>query len=147
MCFLAVLEAERPESGRQQGWLLVRPLILACRQLLFPCVLTRVCLWVCLCPVSPFFFFFSLYPCTGHRWTFPGQGSNQSCSCRLRHSHSNTGSKPHLRPTLNLQQQQILNPLSEARDLTCLLTDPVPEENHLGGLVTSPTSGQRQASS
>lgn len=25
--------------------------------------------------------------------------------------------------------------------------DPVPEENHLGGLVTSPTSGQRQASS
>ena len=48
----------------------------------------------------------------------------------LHHSHSNTGSGPYLQPTprvCNLHhsswQQQILNPLREARDQTCVLTD------------------------
>ena len=33
----------------------------------------------------------------------------------LYQSHSNVGSEPHLRPTLQPQQRRILNPLSEAR--------------------------------
>ena len=33
----------------------------------------------------------------------------------LRHSHSNEGSEPHLQPTPQPQQHQILNPLREAR--------------------------------
>ena len=41
----------------------------------------------------------------------------------LHHSHSNAGSEPCLRPTPQLMQRQILNPLSEARDGTCILMD------------------------
>ena len=40
------------------------------------------------------------------------------CLC---HSQSNLGSEPHLLPTLMLSQSWILNPLSEARDQTCIL--------------------------
>ena len=35
-------------------------------------------------------------------WTLLGQGLNQSCCWGLGHSHGNTGSEPHLRPTLHL---------------------------------------------
>ena len=35
-------------------------------------------------------------------WKFPGEGSNQSCSWGLCHSHGNTRSKMHLWPTLQL---------------------------------------------
>ena len=35
-------------------------------------------------------------------WKFLGQGLNQSCSCGLHHSHSNTRSRLHLRPMLQL---------------------------------------------
>jgi len=37
--------------------------------------------------------------------------------------HSNTGSQPHLRPTPCSGQQQILHPLTEARDRTRILID------------------------
>ena len=40
----------------------------------------------------------------------------------LHHSHSNTRSKPCLRPTP--QVTAMLSPLSEARDGTCILMDP-----------------------
>ena len=40
------------------------------------------------------------------------------------HSHSNTGSKPHLRPTHSSQKRKILNPLSKTRDWTCNLIVP-----------------------
>ena len=39
------------------------------------------------------------------------------------HSHSNSGSEPRLRPTPSSQQHQILNPLSKARDSTCIFVD------------------------
>ena len=39
----------------------------------------------------------------------------------LLHSHSNAGSEPHLRPMLQLEAMP--DPLSEARDQTCILMD------------------------
>ena len=41
----------------------------------------------------------------------------------LYHSHSNVGSEPHLWPTPQLRQHQILNPLNKARDQTHILTE------------------------
>ena len=41
----------------------------------------------------------------------------------LHHSHSKAGSEPHLQPMLQLWKHQILNPLSEARDQTCIFMD------------------------
>ena len=41
-------------------------------------------------------------------WKFPGQGSNGSCSCW---------------PSQQVQPCQILNPLNEARDQTCIFMD------------------------
>ena len=41
----------------------------------------------------------------------------------LHHSHSDTRSKLHLQPIPQLWQHRILNPLSEARDRTCVLMD------------------------
>ena len=41
----------------------------------------------------------------------------------LHHSHSNTRSKLCLQPNHSLLQRQILNPLSKARDQTCVLMD------------------------
>ena len=42
----------------------------------------------------------------------------------LHHSHSNTGTEPHLRLHHSSWQRWILNPLSEARDQTHNLMDP-----------------------
>ena len=53
-----------------------------------------------------FFFFLFFLGHTPGIWKFPGQGSNQGCSCQ---------------PTPQPQQCQILNPLSETRDQTCIL--------------------------
>ena len=54
----------------------------------------------------------------------------------LRHSHSHTGSQPHLRPTPHSSwQHQIINPLSQARDGT-------PSSWKLVGLIT--TQPQRE---
>ena len=53
-------------------------------------------------------FFLSFY---GHTYSIlkvPGYGLNQSCGCR---------------PTPQPRQQRILNPLSEARDQTCILRE------------------------
>ena len=54
------------------------------------------------CEVSTFWiFFFFLWP---HLWIwkFIGEGLKQSCSWGLYHCHSNTGSKTHMWPTLQL---------------------------------------------
>ena len=48
------------------------------------------------------------------------RGQIRATAAGLHHSHSNVGSKPHLRPT---QQRQILNPLSGARDRTHIFMD------------------------
>ena len=52
------------------------------------------------------------------------RGQIAATAAGLHHSHSNTGSELHLRPTPQLQQAQILNPLGKARDQTRILMDP-----------------------
>ena len=42
----------------------------------------------------------------------------------LHHSQSNARSEPHLQPTPQLMATPVLNPVSEARDRTCVLMDP-----------------------
>ena len=56
----------------------------------------------------PFLSLFSFLHYTCGTWTFPGEGSNQSCSCR---------------PTPQPQQHGTLNPLSGARDPSLSLVD------------------------
>ena len=59
----------------------------------------RRCKWGLLGIIHIFdWIIFLLWPTCGI-WKFPGQGSNQSCSWGLRHSHGNTGSELHLQPT------------------------------------------------
>ena len=51
----------------------------------------------------------------------------RAAAASLHHNHSNVRSKPYLRPTpttYSSRQRRILNPLSEARDQTCVLMDP-----------------------
>ena len=50
--------------------------------------------WLCFSPENNFLFSF-LRPHLQHM-EFLGWGSNQSCSCRLCHSHGNSGSELHL---------------------------------------------------
>ena len=55
-------------------------------------------------PTSPnafiFIYFFRAGPAVYR--SFQARSQNQSCSCRPSYSHSNAGSKPHLRPTQQL---------------------------------------------
>ena len=51
------------------------------------------------------------------------RGQIQATAAGLHHSRSNVGSEPHLRPTPQLMERQILNPLNEARDGTYILMD------------------------
>ena len=51
------------------------------------------------------------------------RGQTGASTASLRHSHSNTRSELHLRPTRQLWQGWILNPWSEARDLTHILME------------------------
>ena len=70
--------------------------------------------------VGVFLFCFALLCFWGHIcgiWKFIGAAA--SCLC---HSHSNSTSEPHLQPAYHSSQQHwILNPLSQARDQTCIL--------------------------
>ena len=50
-------------------------------------------------------------------------GANWSCSFRLLHSPSNSGSEPCLQPTPQLMAMPDPNPLSKARDRTHVLMD------------------------
>ena len=47
----------------------------------------------------------------------------RATAANLHHSHSNTRSKPRLQPTAQPRPRWILNPLSKARDGTCVLVD------------------------
>ena len=69
--------------------------------------------------LSLFLFFFSFQGHTRSIWRFPEEGLNQSTGLL----HSNQGSELLLRPTPSSWQCQILNPLSKARDQTCILMD------------------------
>ena len=55
----------------------------------------------------------------------PRLGVESAVAAGLYHSHSNEGSEPDRICNLhhNSQQHWILNPLSEARDRTCVLMD------------------------
>ena len=69
-----------------------------------------------------FFFFWSFQGCTHGIWSFLGQGWNQRCSCQ-----STAAQQHRIRAASGLyhssQQHWILNPLSKARDQTCILMD------------------------
>ena len=73
--------------------------------------------------VLSFFLFFSL-SLLSFRASPTAYGGSQArgliraTAASLRHSHSTIGSKPHLWPTPQLTECQILNPLSKARDQT-----------------------------
>ena len=59
-------------------------------------------------------------------WKFPSQGSNWSFSCQQTsqpHSHGNTNLSCLCDLLCSLQQHWILNPLTEARNQTCILTE------------------------
>ena len=75
-----------------------------------------------------FFFSFSFYSCTCGIWNFLGQGFNPSCS--------NMGSVPYLR--CSFRQRQTLNPLSEARDQTLILTETTQVLNPLSHTAGAP---------
>ena len=52
------------------------------------------------------------------------RGQIGASAAGLHHSHSKAGSEPSLQPTSQLRQHRIPDPLSEARDGTCILMDP-----------------------
>ena len=54
---------------------------------------------------------------------YQARGQIGTIAAGLNHSHNNTRSEPHLRPTPQLTGQ-ILNPLSEARDQTRMFMGP-----------------------
>ena len=58
-----------------------------------------------------------------HEFWVLARGRIRAVATGLCHSHSNTRSEHICNLHYNLQQRQILNPLSEARDLTCILMD------------------------
>ena len=70
--------------------------------------------------------FFSFQVLTCGVGNFPGQGSNQSCSCRpapLQPATAMADPSCFYNLLRSLQQCQILNPLSQARDGTHIFTD------------------------
>ena len=84
------------------------------------CLQSNYIIWIC---VLNFFFCFSglhLRPMKVPRL----RGPIGATAAGLCHSQSNSGSKQHLWATPQLtQQHQIPNPLSEARDQTCMLME------------------------
>lgn len=54
---------------------------------------------------------------------FLARGPNRSCSWGLYHSHGTPDLSCICDPRCNLQQHWILNPLSQARDGACILTE------------------------
>ena len=90
------------------------------------------------------FFFFG-----GERGTpvpygsFQARGWMGAAATCLHHSHSSVRSKPHLWPTLHLQQLWILNPVSEVRDWTHIIMDTSQVHYHWAtvGTPTGPFHG------
>ena len=73
-----------------------------------------------------FCYFFSFYSCTCGTWRVPGQGSDQSCSCRpisQPWQHRIQAMSCVCNPHCSLRQHRILNPPSEVRDRTHILMD------------------------
>ena len=74
--------------------------------------------------IRPFIFVLLRAAPVAHR-SSQARGQIRATAASLPHSHSNTGSKPHLKVALHHSswQHQIPNPLSKARDWTCILMD------------------------
>ena len=70
-----------------------------------------------------FFFFFHFRSTPVAYGSSQARGQIKAAAANLPHSHHNARSKPHLWPKCSSRQCWILNPLSEARDQTCILTD------------------------
>ena len=71
-----------------------------------------------------FFFFFGLCKATPTAFgSAQARDRIRAEAASLHHSHSSTGSKPHLQPTHSSQQCQIHNPLVKARGWTLVLMD------------------------
>ena len=71
-----------------------------------------------------FYFFLLLRAIPAAHGSFQARGLIGAAAAGLCHSHSNARSEPYLH--CSLRQRWILNPLSEARDGTCILTETVP---------------------
>ena len=74
---------------------------------------------------SFYLFIFSFYSLTCSIWKFLGRGLNWSCSCVLCHSHSNTGSEPHLQLMLQLVEMPGIEPTKWGQGLNL----PSPRDN------------------
>ena len=76
-------------------------------------------------PITPFFIlFYCLFKATPEAYgNSQARGPVRAAAASLCHSHSNSRSEPCLRPTPQRTQRWILNPLSGARDQTCILMD------------------------
>ena len=72
-----------------------------------------------------FLFCFGVRAAPEARGGSQGRGRIRAAAAGLQHSHSNTGSKPHLQTTPELGQRPIFNPLGGARDRTHILMDTV----------------------
>ena len=71
-----------------------------------------------------FCFVFCFLDCTCGIQKFPGQGTNRSCSCQPTPWPQAMPDPSHICSLCcSLQQCEILNPLNEARDGTCILID------------------------
>ena len=66
------------------------------------------------------------------------RGQIGAIAAGLYHSHSNSRSMPHLQPAPQSPQCQILNPLSKAKDQTCVLMDTGQIHFHWATTGTSP---------
>ena len=75
------------------------------------------------CFVLFFFFFFLFGAAPAVYGSSQARGRIGATPASLHHSHSNAGSKMCLPPTPQTQQHQILNPMSRARDWSCVPMD------------------------
>ena len=107
-------------QGLQEGWTRITldgaGLWLECTSAATPTVATT---WKSFA-LSLFFFFFFWATSAAYGGS-QARGGIRVVAAGLRQSHSNTGPKPHLRLHHSSRQCLIPNPVSEARDRTCIL--------------------------
>ena len=72
---------------------------------------------------TDFFFFFLFRAAPEAYGSSQARGWIRTATASLHHSQSNAGYKPHLQPTQQLVAMLDPNPLSEARDWTCIFMD------------------------
>jgi len=84
-----------------------------------------------------YYYYFLLFRATPKAFgDSQAKGPLRAVVARLYHSHSNVGSEPVCNLHHSSQQHQILNPLSKARDRTCILMDTSRVRYHSATVVT-----------